>query len=55
MAKKSEAIDAETTYRVKLKRAIKVGRTLLRPRDGLKIKGVHLQAHIDAVESYEAV
>ena len=54
MAKKSPKIDPEKLYKVKLAAPIKIGRTLLRPRDTHRLKGSYVQLHIDAVASYEA-
>lgn len=49
------AIDPDKTYKVKLKFPIHIGRARLRVKDDHRIRGVHLQANLDAVESYEAI
>lgn len=53
--KKPTTIDPNAHYRVKLKSPIKIGRATLRVRDVHRLKGAHLEANLEAVESYEAV
>ena len=52
---KSTKIDPNKIYRVTLKAPITIGRTLLRPRDRHRMRGIHVEAHKDAIETYEAL
>lgn len=54
-APKKFVVDPDATYRVTLKRSVRIGRTLLRPNDKHFLGGRHLEANIDSVASYEAI
>lgn len=53
--KSGPEIDPDAIYKVTLKEPVRIGRTLLRARDVHRIKGVHLQAHLDKIASFEAI
>jgi hypothetical protein len=50
---KPKAIDPGAIYKIRLSKAIRIGRTLLRPTDTHRMSGAYVEQHKDAIKSYE--
>jgi len=49
---KTPAIDPDQIYDVTLSAPITIGRTLLRPRDRHRLRGVHVSAHTAEIAAF---